>query len=208
MYFILKTHTALDISVSFDLQRVVQIENEIFKGAKTEWSFTWMHQVLMNKIRTPGGTDQHVSLRLSQRFQHWPCAGSLSPRSGAVWTTCSLSFSRVKPERVLSRIDRPPTHLTPCEPTRRSHIICDDLLWLPVMKWCIQALLPAHVRSRCLWTQSVTSGLEFCVMCDTRSCVQRLQQQHLCNQPPRCVENFQPFSCVASKHELKLARFR
>lgn len=63
-----KTHTALDISFvffAFDFQGVVQIDDEIFKGAKTEWSFTWMHQVLMNKTWTRGGTNQLVSLRLS-----------------------------------------------------------------------------------------------------------------------------------------------
>lgn len=42
-----------------------KLKNEIFKGAKTEWSYTWMHQVLMNKIRTLGGTNHHVSLRVS-----------------------------------------------------------------------------------------------------------------------------------------------
>lgn len=66
MYFILKTHTALGISLFLFIFSVLfKLRNEIFQGAKTEWSFTWMHQVLMNKIWTLGGTKELLSLRLS-----------------------------------------------------------------------------------------------------------------------------------------------
>ena len=75
MYFIFKTHTALVIFLFFFFfffffffwifNVLFKLKNEIFKGAKTEWSYTWMHQVLMNKIRTLGGTNHHVSLRVS-----------------------------------------------------------------------------------------------------------------------------------------------
>lgn len=54
-----KTHTALGIYLFLFIFSVLFImRNEIFQGAKTEWSFTWMHQVLMNKIWTLGGTNQ------------------------------------------------------------------------------------------------------------------------------------------------------
>ena len=47
------SHSLSHFFLSFDFQRVVQIKNEIFKGAKTKRSFiTWMHQTLKNKIQT------------------------------------------------------------------------------------------------------------------------------------------------------------
>lgn len=50
VFYFSNSHSLSHFFVSFDFQCVVEIENEIFKGAKTELSFTWMHQVLMNKI--------------------------------------------------------------------------------------------------------------------------------------------------------------
>lgn len=188
MYFILKTHTALDISVSFDLQRVVGIEkslkvpklNDPLLGCIKSW---WI------KYEPQGeqiSTFHCVSLNgFSANSAPDPSAHDLR-RSGPRF------FQQSKP-------DRPLTHLTSSEPTRRSHVICDDLLWLSLMKRCVQGLLPAQVRSRCLWVQPISPR---------RRCVQRFQQQHLvCNQPPPCVDNIQPFSLGANKHELKLACF-